>query len=229
MGKTRSDREPIHVGRVVQNALVFGTKRWREEMLGSSELLDTVRRLFGLIEDREVEYLLVGGIALLCYVEGRSFEVIELIVSREALEQLPEVEVLDQNPDFVRARFEGLRVDVLLTDNPLFAKVRSDYATRQSFAERELPCATVEGLLLLKLYALPSLYRQGDFTRVSLYENDVAALMEAYEPSLPPLLEVLHGHMLGTDVASLRQIVEDIESRIERFRERSARPLPLET
>jgi hypothetical protein len=28
-------------------------------------------------------------------------------------------------------------------------------------------CATVEGLLLLKLYALPLLYRGGDFTRVS--------------------------------------------------------------
>lgn len=42
--------------------------------------------------------------------------------------------------------------------------------------------ATVEGLLLLKLYALPSLYRQGSL-RVSIYENkNVAALLYTYRP-----------------------------------------------
>ena len=35
----------------------------------------------------------------------------------------------------------------------------------------------VEGLLLLKLFALPSLYRQGKIDRVELYEHDVAMLM----------------------------------------------------
>ena len=39
--------------------------------MSDSALLDAVDRLFGLLEDRGIEYLLVGGIALLQYVEGR--------------------------------------------------------------------------------------------------------------------------------------------------------------
>jgi hypothetical protein len=55
--------------------------------------------------------------------------------------------------------------------------VQRRYATIKPFRERDIPCATVAGLLLLKLYALPSLYRQGSFARVGLYENDIATLM----------------------------------------------------
>jgi hypothetical protein len=75
----------------------------------------------------------------------------------------------------------------------------------------------VEGLLLLKLYALPSLYRQGDFARVSLYENDIAVLVQAYSPDLPSLLQTLSEHLSASDLAELRSIVADIQERIARF------------
>ena len=41
----------------------------------------------------------------------------------------------------------------------------------QRFAEQQIPCATVEGLILLKLSTVPSPYRQGNFARVGLYEK----------------------------------------------------------
>jgi hypothetical protein len=75
----------------------------------------------------------------------------------------------------------------------------------------------VEGLLLLKLYALPSLYRQGNFARVGLYENDIAMLMHDYQPDLGPLFEELEPHLSASDIATLRDIVADIRHRIERF------------
>jgi hypothetical protein len=78
-------------------------------------------------------------------------------------------------------------------------------------------CATVEGLLLLKLYALPSLYRQGNFARVALYEGDIATLMHDYRPPVEPLFEELREHLSDTDLASLRKIVGEIQERIERF------------
>ncbi|MFL6289305.1 MAG: hypothetical protein ACJ759_00225, partial [Thermoanaerobaculia bacterium] len=111
----------------------------------------------------------------------------------------------------------GLQIDLLLTRNPLFEKVRQRFATTQRFVEREIPCATVEGLLLLKLYALPSLYRQGSFARVALYEGDIATLMHDYRPPVEPLFEELKEHLSATDLASLRKIVGEIEERIERF------------
>jgi predicted nucleotidyltransferase len=95
--------------------------------------------------------------------------------------------------------------------------VQRRYATIKPFRERDIPCATVEGLLLLKLYALPFLYRQGNFARVGLYENDIATLMHDYRPDLDPLFEELEPHLRASDIATLRDIVGDIRQRIARF------------
>jgi len=58
----------------------------------------------------------------------------------------------------------------------------------------------VEGLLLLKLYALPSLSRQENFARVGLYENDIATLNHDYRPDLNPLFEELESHLSASDM-----------------------------
>ena len=90
--------------------------------------------------------------------------------------------------------------------------------TKQKLMEREISTATVEGLLLLKLYALPALYRQGNFAKVGLYENDVATLMYYYRPAMAPLFETLERMLDEGDVAELREIVKEIEQRLARFR-----------
>jgi predicted nucleotidyltransferase len=185
--------------------------------VNSDSLLQSVDRLFALLSERQVNYLLVGGIALLQYVEGRNTEDIDLIMALSSLEDLPEISIVSRDADFVKGKFEELQIDILLTSNPLFAKVRQDYAVTQQFIEHEIPCATVEGLILLKLYALPSLYRQGNFARVSLYENDVATLLHDYRPDVEPLFAELAHHVSETDLASLREIVANIKQRIERF------------
>ena len=87
--------------------------------------------------------------------------------------------------------------------------------------DRNIQCATVEGLLLLKLFALPSLYRQGSFERVGIYENDIAILMYAFKPKMEPLFTELNNHLNETDMAEARKIVADIEARIQRFRKAS--------
>jgi hypothetical protein len=185
--------------------------------VSDSALLDAVDRIFSLLEERRTEYLLVGGIALLQYVDGRNTEDIDLIMALSSLEQLPEIRKVGQEQDFARGDFEGLRIDLLLTSNPLFETVRRRYATRQRFVEREIPCATPEGLVLLKLYALPSLYRQGDLTRVALYETDILTLMDRCKVDLEPLFAELTPHLSPTDLASLRKIADEIRQRIERF------------
>lgn len=185
--------------------------------MSDSALLDAVARLFSLLEERRIDYLLVGGIALLQYVDGRNTEDIDLIMSLSSLERLPEIRQIDRDQSFVRGDFEGLQIDLLLTANPLFERVRHRYATRQCFREREIPCATPEGLVLLKLYALPSLYRQGNFTRVALYETDILTLLYRYQIDLQPLFKELEDHLSVTDLASLRKITDELRQRIERF------------
>lgn len=217
----RSEGEParrgVDVGEVVRNAVLFDLKNHDGEVVNAGSLFEDVERLLAVLHERGPDYLLVGGVAMLLYVEGRNTEDVDLIFAVSDREKLPELVVEDEDADFVRGRFGGLRVKLLLTHNPLFEKVKWRYATIGRFAERDIPCATVEGLLVLKLYALPSLYRQGDFARVGLYENDIATLLQAYRPPLRPLLAELEGHLSHTDLAAVRDIVADIRRRIERF------------
>ena len=207
----------VHIGNVIRNAVVFNFKNRRGDTMNADSLLQTVARLFALLRERQIEYALVGGIALLQHIEGRNTEDIDLIMALSSLEKLPEIEVVSQDMYFARGKFGELQIDILLTRNPLFDKVQERYATLQHFVERDIPCATVEGLLLLKLYALPSLYRQGNFARVGLYENDVATLMHDYRPQLDPLFDELAHHLSETDLAEVRNIVAEIRQRIERF------------
>lgn len=180
-------------------------------------LLESVANLFKLLEDRKIEYVLVGGVALLTYVEGRNTEDIDLIMALRSLEKLPEFELHSRDANFIQASYQGLRVDILLTRNPLFARIQQDYVTSQQYFEQEIQTATVEGLVLLKLYALPSLYRQGSFAQVGIYENDVAVLLQAYEVEMAKLLAVLSEYLDEGDMKSVREIVGEIKRRIERF------------
>ena len=163
----------------------------------------------------------VGGIALLQYVEGRNTEDIDLIMALSSLERLPELVIETHDDDFARGKFGDLQVDVLLASNPLFAEVRKQYTSTRQFVEQDIPCATVAGLILLKLYSLPSLYRQGSFTRVGLYENDVATLLQTHNPAVEPLLVELAPYLSESDMTQVKQIVNEIQQRISRFEDRN--------
>lgn len=207
----------IHIGKVIQNARVFNLQNWNELPMNSENLPQTVAQLFALLREREIDYVLVGGVALLQYVKGRNTEDVDLIMALSSLQKLPEISMTRRDEYFAEGRFHELRLDVLLTRNPLFERVRAHYAVAQNFVEQEITCATVEGLLVLKLYALPSLYRQGDFARVGLYENDIATLLHYHQPNLEPLWNELSPHLLASDLQSVRDIVADIQQRLARF------------
>ena len=214
---TATPQPKVHIGNVIRNAVVFNFKNWRGGTMNADTLLQTVARLFAVLHERQIDYLLVGGVALLQYVEGRNTEDIDLIMALPSLKKLPEIQIASQDVNFARGKFDELQIDILLTRNPLFEKVQRKYATTQRFAERNIPCATVEGLLLLKLYALPSQYREGNFARVGIYENDIATLIHDYRPQLEPLFAELARHLSDSDLAAVREVVAEIQQRIERF------------
>ena len=188
--------------------------------MNSANLPQAVANLFDLLDSRKVDYVLVGGIALLLYVDGRNTEDIDLIVAVPSLKQIPEITLSEKNDFFAHGNFGDLQINLLLTRNKLFEKVRQDYSVSKQIVGREIQSATVEGLLLLKLYALPSLYRQGDFSRVGIYENDIAALMQRYAPKTESLFKELGKHLNESDLHSVRDIFTEIQQRIERFNKR---------
>jgi hypothetical protein len=210
----------VQIGNIIRHAVVFNVNNWGGTM-NSDSLLQSVENLFVLLEQREIDYVLVGGIALLRYVEGRNTQDLDLVMALSSLKKLPELKIVSQDMYFVRAYFGELQIDVLLTNNPLFKIVRSKYVKRQRFLEREIPLATVEGLLLLKLYALPSLYRQGNFARVGLYENDIATLWHYYPPNIDDFLKELAKYVTKSDLTKIKGIVSDIQKRLYRFQQES--------
>lgn len=210
---------PVAIGKVIQNALVFDFKNWSLSPMNSDALPQSISHLFDLLHQRKIDYVLVGGVALLTYIEGRNTQDIDLIMALSSLEKLPEITVTSQDIYFARGEYAGLQIDILLTENPLFDRVRRRYATERHFLEQEITTATVEGLLLLKLYALPSLYRQGSFARVGIYENDIATLLHDYAVDVDALYADLSGHLSTTDMAEVRGIVAEIQQRIARFQQ----------
>ena len=207
----------IQIGEVIRNAYFFNVNNWRDRMNPDS-LLQSVQDLFALLEERKIEYVLVGGIALLNYIEGRNTQDLDLIMTSTSLEILPELLVSSKDGNFARADYNRLQIDIFLTQNSLFRTVQRKYFKVQQLLDRKIPIATVEGLLLLKLFALPSLYRQGNFSSVGIYENDVAALLHYYQPDLALLLAELSKYLSESDYSEIEKTVSDIQKRIERFK-----------
>ena len=208
----------VQIGHIIRNAVVFNVKNWLGDAMNAGSLLESVEQLFALLEARKIAYVLVGGIALSHYVEGRNTEDLDLIMALSSLEKLPEIKIASRDMYFVRGEYGELQIDILLTKNPLFKKIQHKYTVTCHFLDRDIPFATVEGLLLLKLYALPSLYRQGNFARVGIYENDIATLIHEYEPDIPLLTQELSSYVSVNDLAEIENIIFEIQQRIERFR-----------
>ena len=170
--------------------------------------------LFRLLAERRVDYLLVGGMAMLTYIKGRNTKDVDLLMSVAALEQLPELKIEDRNDFFARGKFKSIQVDLLLTKNPLFKIVAEKFATKHSFDELAVPTATIEGMILLKLFALPSLYRQFDWERIHVYEGDVKTLLALHRPAMEQLFTLLEPHIPPTDLKELKKIVSEEQQRI---------------
>jgi hypothetical protein len=73
----------------------------------------------------------------------------------------------------------------------------------------------------VKLYDLPSLYRQNNIARVGIYENDIATLLHYYQPDIPSLLSELSNYVNENDLTEIKSVVSDIQHRIKRFKNES--------
>ncbi len=227
-------RVPVNVGQVLRNAAVFNfARRWdRKAFMDSDNLPAEVEAFFQPIEERAVPYLLVGGVALLAHVRGRNTEDLDLVLSMPDQRRLPpEVTIVDRAGFFATGRFrQNLRIDFLATEDPLFASVTRDDAEERTleFLEggRRVPCATPEGLVLFKLYALPLLYRQCRFERTTTYESDLAKLLAAFpQMNTDGLLAVLARHgVSASDGDALRKLLMDVRPGPPQCRWRDSNP-----
>jgi len=198
----------LPIDEIVENGIAFNLRR----EMPMYDIRATVRALFADLHTANVDYVLVGGVALLSYIEGRNTQDVDLIVAPKQLKKI-DWQAAIQDKDFGKANYHGFQVDLLLTTNPLFAYVQRKERTTITFDDLEVPCATREGLLLLKLYALPSLYRQGNLARAALYEADILMLLQDASVDEAQLIEILSKHLAPHDVDELHQILREQRAR----------------
>lgn len=173
--------------------------------------------LLSTLSQRGIEFAIAGGIAMQAHVAGRNTQDLDLLLSPSELPAIEKFKVLEQTTDFILGSYSGLRVAILLTTNELFFRILRAFASPERFTEGEFPVVTPQGMVTLKLFALPSLYRQGESTRIAIYEGDIYALLSAYDIDDDLALSELQPFLLATDILELERILRDTRVRISRI------------
>lgn len=206
-------RSPLpDLGAVVGRARFFSPG----SVMNADSLYANVDALFALLEEKRIPHVLVGGLAMLFHADSRNTEDVDLIVALPDPSVLNGLVIEEQNEWFAKATFGEVRVDLLLMTNPFFAHVAAQHVETRTWREHTVRVATAEGLLLLKLYALPSLYRQEQIARATLYESDIALLLLAHPAEDAQILAALQPYMIDSDIRALAHVLDDVRRRLGR-------------
>lgn len=66
------------ISEILNNGITFDLKNWNKAMPDINHLQEQVEQLFTIFSERNINYLLVGGIALLSYIDGRNTKILIL-------------------------------------------------------------------------------------------------------------------------------------------------------
>ncbi len=166
------------------------------------------------LNEQGIPHLLVGAMAMLQHIDGRPTRDIDLIIALKDLEKLPGYQLEERNEWFATGTVGPVRVNLLFTENPLFGEVLANHAETRTLLGTPIRCATAEGIIHLKLFALPSLYRQGNAHRAAVYETDILQLLLLQPLDFQSLLAQLKPHMIPSDLNALQKILTEIHHRI---------------
>jgi len=182
--------------------------------INPDELTTATRQFLHQLNEKNIPHLLVGAMAMLQHIDGRPTRDIDLIIALDDLAKLPDFKLEESNEWFATGTVGPVRVDLLFTQNPFFAEVLANHSETKLLLDTPIQCASPRGLVLLKLFALPSLYRQSNVRRAAIYETDILQLLILQPLETESLLAQLQPHMTSSDINALREILSEIQQRI---------------
>jgi hypothetical protein len=230
----RPEQARKHVGKVLAGAVFIQrvTARVREGDDGESaaipagpgsDIIEQLGEVFlDTLVEREIDCVLVGAMAMLMYVSGRNTQDLDFIASRREVRRLPEVIEAYKNDEknFREGYFGSLKVDFLLTGNRLFKRIAERYSQPMVIGNRTLKVATPEGLVIMKLYAIPTLLYQFREDKILRYEADLADLLAGTEVRDTVVLDELKKHLKPGEFLAAKTVLQDIRERIAQIRKR---------
>ncbi len=189
---------------------------------GITAMIDTAQLIafIALLESRDIEYALVGGAALLTMDDcQRPTDDFNFIIDRADIDQISELIQESSDRNFGRYSYQGTQIDALYKDNPIFDYVIRNCLDSAVIEGKKIVRATPEGIILLKLYALPSLYQQKQQRRAVTYENDILGLLlQSVEVNFEKVLKVLSGELVPSQTDELGNILKDCQHRAKKQR-----------
>ena len=166
----------------IYDANAFNIRNWRDGFPIEYDMLaELVTKFLNLLEEKRVDFCIVGGIAYLAYIQDRNTKDLDILISVTELEKILDyVEITNKDVNFTNTKFEGMSIDFLKTSNSLFDYVKEHEVTTYDFIEGKYPVATVNGLVLMRFDAIIDLYQKGRFDKIDRYEWDLATLTRHY-------------------------------------------------
>ncbi|MCY7375642.1 MAG: hypothetical protein LH472_06680, partial [Pyrinomonadaceae bacterium] len=127
----------------IYDANAFNIQNWRDGFPIDYDMLpELVIKFLNLLEELQVDFCIVGGIAYLAYIQDRNTKDLDILISGTELEKIiGYVKVTNKDANFTNAEFEGMRIDFLKTSNALFEYVKEHETTVYNFTEGEYPIA----------------------------------------------------------------------------------------
>ncbi len=208
-----------HVGEILAGAATW--QRYRPRMredtgpeADPSEISRQTEALLDLLAEREINCVLVGAVAMLQYVPGRNTKDIDFIMPKSELRRCPEIVVFHEDETFCQASFGCVNVDFLYSRHRLFQEVAVNYCTVRHISGHLIKCATPTGLVILKLFAIPSLLYQFREGKIRQYESDIEGMIETCEVPDDEVLALLQKHLKPGELLAVKTVLTDLRARI---------------
>ncbi len=218
----RKETDTVGIKEIIYSANAFNTQNWLDGYkMNPDNLPKSVDNFLKLLAQNYIEIVIVGGIALLSYMQDRNTQDLDLIISRADFNKISaSLNVLETDDNFANCEtLDGLKVDFLFTDNTIFNYVKKGFSQKRTYREGSFFIATVEGLVLMKLYAWADLYLNGKLfddkyllTKSLRYKNDIEVLLLNYEINLVPLEKILKKNLELSKFELVKDLMKKLSS-----------------
>ena len=216
----RGEADKVCIKEIIYAANAFNIQNWSSDYkMNFDNLPNSVDKFLKLLAQNGIDIVIVGGIALLAYMQDRNTQDLDLIVSKDDFNKIsPSLKTVEADENFANCEtYDGLNVDFLFAENAIFKYVKKVFCQKRNFQEGVFYIATVEGLVLMKLYAWADLYLNGNLfndkfllTKSLRYKNDIEVLLLNYEINLLPLKRILEKNLDASKFALIENLIEKL-------------------
>ena len=208
----RRETDRACIKEIIYSANAFDIQNWFDnQKMNADNLPKSVDGFLKLLAENDIDIVCVCGIALLSYMRDRNTHDLDLIISKADFRKIaPSLKITKADENFANCEtYDGLKVNFLF--------IKKALSQKRDYQEGSFYIATVEGLVLMKLYAWADLRFNGQLfddkfllTKSLRYKNDIEVLLLNYEVNLTPLEKILKKNLDASKFGLVKDLIDRI-------------------